>query len=427
MIIMLPAIGYGAVKGYLWYDFKGKVDEVVKQSAAFADISYGGIHTDLEGVIGVNKLVIKPKMAPGDVYEVDALRFTMPNILYFLDASKKLEQGGIPETMGVSVKGFRFDLDGEMLKMMSQMGEMQQQMAMAQGGQPPAPASTTFDALGCGKVTTIGLNEMKRMGYGRVESDFKLKFDYDESDDSFTVDVSGGTDNMYSFDVNTSFTVDPAVITSPMMAASGMAAGPQFRRMRIDYSDDGYNGRRNSFCAAQSGETAEKFVDRHIELLAAELGASFSKKVVDGYRDFMLKPGGKMQFVMYPGTATDLSGLGLYTPEQIVKMLGVEVSINDTPIQEGDIDWIKGGPVARVEPEEKKVVVVPQEYRVVAIADLDNYIGRAVKVTTSDGREREGRLAKVDAYSVTVEKRMKGGTISIPIVIEKISGTEVFH
>lgn len=44
-------------------------------------------------------------------------------------------------------------------------------------------------------------------------------------------------------------------------------------RISIGYQDSGYLARRNQFCAQWLGVSAAQFIDRHIEAVAAFLGA----------------------------------------------------------------------------------------------------------------------------------------------------------
>ncbi|OOZ39103.1 hypothetical protein BOW53_12885 [Solemya pervernicosa gill symbiont] len=422
-ILMLPLLAYGGVKGYLWYDFKSKVDEAIAGVAPFVDIKYESVHTDLRGEVGLNKVVIQPKMAP-DVIELAELRLKAPNILYFLDVSKRVNEGKMPELLGMSLTDLKLDLDSDLLRSMAQM---QAQAEAASGVEP----QTSMDALGCGDVRSFGVAELQQMGYSELVSNVEMQFEFDESDNTFTIDLNGNSDGLYSFEVNTQFQMDPNAMAG---VAMGMV-GPQVNRLRLDFNDHGYAKSRNAFCAAKGGGEVEAYVDRHIALLAEEMGANFSENAVKTYRNFMLK-GGTLSIATYPAVGTDFTGLALYTPRQAIAMLGMEITINGTLITEEELGWLDEKTLEkhRVEAEEaarqkeiEAAVKKRKTVRTIGLAELTQYIDWRITLNMADGEIHKGRLEAYDGNNVIVRKRLHGGTISYPVVAADVVTIQVVN
>ncbi|MFO1372910.1 MAG: hypothetical protein U1F42_11165, partial [Candidatus Competibacteraceae bacterium] len=153
VILLLLA---GGVGGYLWYNTKQQVDQLVMMAKPFADITYGGVNVWPTGSIGINRIQILPHII-NDSVTIGAIDFKAPNILALLNIKRKLNDGKLPEAMSLSITDLTLAVNG---------GILSPPIVTAQKRSP----FDGLDALGCGPVTQFGGNEWQEMGYDNLTS-----------------------------------------------------------------------------------------------------------------------------------------------------------------------------------------------------------------------------------------------------------------
>ena len=60
LMLLVPAVVYGGLKGVLYYNAKQTVDDVVNAASYQADIRYTDITTDLRGAVTVSGVTVQP-------------------------------------------------------------------------------------------------------------------------------------------------------------------------------------------------------------------------------------------------------------------------------------------------------------------------------------------------------------------------------
>ena len=113
LILLIPALVYGALKGIVYYNAKSTVDEFVKTASAQADIRYSDISTDLRGAVTISGISIQP-LGFEDTIGVDSLRFASDDPLFFVRGSKFLPgEVTLPNSLSYSVSGIQLPLSSD--------------------------------------------------------------------------------------------------------------------------------------------------------------------------------------------------------------------------------------------------------------------------------------------------------------------------
>ena len=60
-VVALLAVLYGGFKGYVYYQVSSELDRMITMVRPFADISYGGISSGLDGTLAVEQIQVSPQ------------------------------------------------------------------------------------------------------------------------------------------------------------------------------------------------------------------------------------------------------------------------------------------------------------------------------------------------------------------------------
>ena len=92
LLLLIPVLLYGALKGVMYYNAKRSVDDIVAAAADHADVRYADISTDLRGAVTVNAIAVQP-LGSDEVVTIDAVRVASDDPMFsfaeFNGAAKK--------------------------------------------------------------------------------------------------------------------------------------------------------------------------------------------------------------------------------------------------------------------------------------------------------------------------------------------------
>ncbi len=436
ILLATPFLLYGAAKGYLWYEVKSNADELVQAASPFAKISYDSVHTSLLGdEIGLDNISIKPVMTQ-DEFRIEQIRISAPHIGYFIGAGDNVKKGQPFENIGIQINRLHIDMDSELFTMLEQM---QQQAALAQTNETDMWL-TSLDALGCGDISSFSRSDYLNMGFANIDTDASINMAYDEQSKRTLIKVDTHTDNLYDIGMDLDFNVMPQAMGSAMLANS-------IPKMTIRYRDTGYYQLRNNYCAKQNESSVEEYVDHHLNLFSRKLEATLPEQTVNAYKQFMHK-GGTFNIGLNPSNEQSLEGLKYYATADIIDMLGLSLTINNTKLDTDLIKWGSKPTKVSVKPDtlEAKPQVVREDslrpmitstqgkeqqqriapaFKKINVADAGKYIGKTVEVTTTEGKVRSGVLESVTDERINIELKFRTGSLSIPIEIKQIDEIRV--
>ena len=458
--LLVPVAVAGAAYGYYWYQVKTSVDRMVEAAAPFASISYAGIVAKLDGSAGARGVQIVPA-GSRDSVRIGSILFRAQDPLFYLDAEKKLREGAWPEHMALSFNGLDVGLDADFMKQLE--------------------AIAGFEALACGDVERFDLATTRSMKYQRLNMDLLLAMDFMPRTQSLRLRSDVTIADM----AQTGFYVDLSLASNALSLQSLIQSQPTLERVTLDYSDLGYNMRRNRFCAQRGGYAPVDYPQRHADLVQAELkrlGWSVSDALIQSYAS-MQRPQAIVQVIAEPPPGFGAQSLGsISSPEQVLDLLNLRLSVNGVNQDLAGISWSlqgdeettaavpavpEGGvegeadlPVEKPEAPEDLVVeleppkveskkplaavidpdvvqvmpgivvkakAVEKAFRPTALQQVHRYAGQPVRLRTYFGRRIEGTLVRVADGNLEVEQRLDRGVAIFPIAADKVAEVSVFR
>lgn len=426
VLAIIAALVYGALYGYSWYKVDSVMKSAVKESSPYVDLSYSSVYVSpmLDGTIGVDGIVIRPKMTP-DEFKIQSVRVTLPGTLALLTAKK----GEVPESLRLAISGVAVDLNSPLLVSLSNM----QKQAIKTQGRRGSPV-LSYETLGCGSVDMIGLDELTRMGYQTLELDLDTEYHYAKVKNLLSISSVVRLKGMNSADLKAEIRIPPADLQQRKFTNAVIDS------VRLDMSDSGYAALRNRFCAAQLQATEEDYLNKNIELLSQELGTTFPAETVAAYKKVM--QGGRMHMEIAPKPGTELASLSRYARKDVIDMLGFKLVLDNHEVDFNKFEWGKSYVAAPSQGEEEgagsaaaasvptvKPAYVPATYHATSPASLGRYVGYKVRLKTRTGLDRDGTITNAEAGTITLRQTASAGKgfISFPIAIGDITKAEVLY
>ncbi len=426
-VVVILVLAVTGVWGYLWYSTKQQVDEIVTLAKPFADISYGGIEISPTGSISINRLHIILN-AINDAVSIGAIRLQAPNILALLNIRHQLSKGQLPEALSLSLQNLTLSLEGGILGA--------EQTALTQRS-----PFENLDALGCGSILAFGSTEWLEMGYSNLVSDLSLSYRIDRTHNLLALQMASRAQEWASINGELEFaTTTP--ISSIMELVTGLTA--KIAKLNVVVHDNGFNQRRNTYCAAKAGKAVDAYITDHARLVAEKLrahGIYLGQGLLDGYRAY-LSPGGQLALSASPPTPIDPSELRFYKADDVIKLTGLRVTVNDKPISDLSLSWDSAKlaqaldikPQAPTEPE--KITVTPsasltpvpttikKTFHAIDVSDLNKHVGKIIKIKTTNS-QYNGKLEGANEGFINITIRKPNGSATLSLRTSEITQAEV--
>ncbi|MBZ4194535.1 MAG: hypothetical protein LAE24_09560 [Candidatus Contendobacter sp.] len=428
VILLVVILMAGGVWGYLWYNTKQQVDQWVAMAKPFAEISYSGIDILPTGSIAVNRLRIAPNFV-SDSITIGAIRINTKNILALLNVRRQISQGNLPEALGISFHQFELPLHGGIL-----------------GGKPATPgAGGPFDnleALGCGPILHLGGTEWQGMGYEQFISNIEIGYRLDLAHQVLNLQVDSQTRDWATLNLEIGF-----ALTAPTTAIIELkgALTPKLANLNFVIRDDGFNARRNNYCAAKAGKPIPDYIADHVRLVVERLranGIDPGPGLIDAYRRYLTESG-EITITATPPAPINPAEIPAYTAANAIMLLGLKVKVNQTVIADPGVDWdaakvarALGVSSAKQTPQEETVAVVeePQKpaaiqkvYHSIPVGELGQHVGKMAKLRTSTGANYKGQLEVVAEGLLRIRISKSGGNATLSLRTNDITAAEVLY
>ncbi len=429
VVLVVVALLAAAAGGYLWYSTKQQVDQIVTMAKPFAEISYGGIDVSPAGSVGVSRLRIMPKSV-NDSIAIGAIRLNAPNFLDLLNIRWQLSQNQLPEALSLLFQDVELPLSGGIL-----------------GASPANPAvkSSPFDhldALGCGPITAFGAAEWQEMGYDRFIGNLETGYRVDSKGNMLELRIDSNTRDWATLNLD----IDLALTRPPeslMELATSLT--PNLAKLNLVLRDDGFNQRRNTYCAAKAGKALPEYLADHVGQVVERLRANGivpGPGLIAAYQRYLAE-GGTLTITATPLAPINPAELHKYAPADAVKLLGLTMKVNETTVTDLTVDWDVAkvakvlGTEPKPEPEPEEVtpalpvlqapVVVQKTYHATPVGELDRHIGKILKLRTATGVQYRGQLDAISEDLIRITVRKSGGSVTFFLRTGEISTAEVFY
>jgi hypothetical protein len=421
--IVIGLVAYGGVKGYLYFKVKQGLDRIVALSAPVATLRYGGIETSLTGAISVADIKITPIGAAVGV-GIDRAELKGRGVAFLLDVVGGFNMNQPPEQLHLSVSRIRIPMGSDYLDAF---------------GLKVAGPQHVMCSLG-GLLAQVGVEQL---GFQQLVADAGLRYDYNQraGEINFVMDYAMAGLSNFGMEMSIGGVPEPGALVS--------GAIPQIKQMIVRYEvDQGYTQRVIESCAKQAGQDRSSFVSA----LFSQAPGYFVKNIgfVPGegirftLRHLLTQPG-ELRITLSPEGPINPAVLSAYKPQDLLRVLGVNVSINGQPVSDLSFTLPEGGEKLaslfgdgaasgadkgeQVQAKGRSAVKqVRIRYIATPIGELQRYIGRDVRVFGTDRDEpQQGVLVALKNGQLDLEQRLHGGKMTLYIQASKIGRVEVLR
>jgi len=424
IIVVLVLIG-GGIGGYLWYNTKQQVDQVVAMIRPFATVSYGGITVSPAGSVGVSQLRIMPAFI-NDSMTIGALRLNAPNILALLNIRRQLSQGQLPEALSMSLHDLELPLDGAILG--------------AKPGTAPATAFDDLAALGCGPVVRLSGTEWQEMGYKNFVSNLDIGYRLDSAQNVLSLQIDNSTRDWASLNLDIGWAMTDS--SGSLLALAG-AMTPRLAKLDLVVRDDGFNARKNTYCAAKAGKSIPDYMTDHIRLVVERLranGIDPGPGLIEAYQRYLTE-GGEITITANPPAPINPAELPSYSAADAIKLLGLKIKVNQTVIADPSMTWdlakvsraLAAGRTSPEQPQEiiapppPKPVVIERSFHPIPVSELGQHIGKIVKLKMATGVNYRGQIEAVVEGSIRIKINKSGGSATLFLKASDLTTAEVLY
>lgn len=426
IILIIVLLLGGGIAGYLWYGAKQQMDQIVTMAKPFAEISYGGITVSPTGSLGVNQLRIAPGFT-NDSITIGAIRLNAPNLLALLHTRWQLSRGQLPEALSLSFQDVELPLGG-----------------VPSANSIPSGKSGPLDhleALGCGPINTFGAAAWQEMGYDRSISNLEIGYRVDPKTNVLTLRIDSTTRNWATLNFDVGFALTQAPESLMALAIST----PRLAKLNLVLRDDGFNQRRNQYCAAKAGKPIPEYLADHVRLVVEHLRASGifpGPGLIAAYQRY-LSENGVLMIAAAPPMPINPAELHEYTPADVIKLLGLTLKANETAVTDLTVDWDAAkvakalGMEPEVQPEPEPAtspapvlqtpVMVQKTYHPIPVSELSQHVGKIVKLRTKTGAQYRGQLDAFGEGLLRVTVRKSGGSVTLSLRANEITAAEAFY
>ncbi|WP_415882551.1 hypothetical protein [Neptuniibacter sp. QD34_54] len=457
-VICAPIALFAGVYGFVWWKVSAAAENFAKDIAPFAAMSYQDIHIDLvEAQVGLKGISFVPTGSEGKI-GVQSAVLKAPSWGFVLELEEKLSKGELPDAFNVDIKGIDINLNS---------GYIQDWGRIALDSQ--RNAGSGYDALACGGLEFIGLPEVRKMGYGVLNTDASFQYHFDSVDKELNFDLQSRTKQV----ANMSMSLVLKVASDALNMQSIVFAQPQLKHFEARYFDRGYNKKRNKFCAGLNKEPVKQYRERYKSLLSKRLKYE-GWKIPDDLLtalDGLNAPSGSIYLrVDVPKGFGVQSLASIQTPSDLVRELNPYVEFSKKHVSLDGLDWaepdlegerlleelmkpqetpefvlgdevqatepvdavaeeLKPGSAIKPFPKPKPKIEYEKSFKDIDVTELEAHIGKSVILYTYFGQKVEGRLVAVTDKVITVEHRVVSGrgTATYPMAYDKIQSAQLYH
>lgn len=413
-------VAYAALKGAVYYQVKTHLDRLGAMVAPFAALKYDGISSSLEGRVAVNGLTLTPVEAPVGI-RIERVELQGQGAWFLLGLLEGFQADRLPPKLRLSIR-----------RMHMPLGSGYQEYWR------PAGTGTAPDLCTLGGL--LGQTEIERLGFRQRVADARLRYDFDQPAGALTLQMDYSQDRLAALSVEMSL---------GNLSRPGDEVTPVLERFSLHYRiDPDYMRGAVDYCAGQAGLEPAAFIDRLFAVGSADYVAQLGFIPGEGLRGAMrrlISRPGDLLITSVPGSQFSPAQLRQYQPQELIRQLGIRLSVNDQPVNDLSFRLPRGndpltdllgavtpGRVGEQAQSQALPMLQPQRPRARFIAtpvdQLSRYTGSSVRVYGSDRAEpQQGILTALDDRQLELEQRLYGGKMTLYIPLEKISRAEVLR
>ncbi len=417
LVVLVPAVLYGALKGWMYYNAKQTVDDMVLAASNYANVSYADISTDLRGAVTVSGIRVQP-LGTDDAVEIDRVRIASDDPLMFLRGARwQPGEQAPPDSLSFMVQGVSLPLSSELLAV-------------------DAAAASPGQTGPCDQGLRIEPGLLKKVGFEELALDLDGHYRLDEAQRTIELGMNVELRDIESMQFAATLTdVDAEAL------AHGAAPNLNLGRLSVAMRMSPEFGRQVlKVCAAGTNHTAQAWgmllaeqALRDFEQQGVVLGRGLQKAVRDFYRNW-----GEIEVVAAPDQPVGLLSLMFLPPERLADALGLQVRLNDQLITDTSFRWERpdGQDLSALfgaQPPEQseqtasqrpRRIIVRRQYEPVPVGSIGRYIDHEVKIKPQGLPVREGVLRRISDGQAEVEQTVHGGKYTAYVSLGEIESLQ---
>lgn len=453
--VLIPVLVLSAYLGWSWYQVKHVMDELIKDAAPYATLSYESIPLAFKGEYTVKGLTIDP-LDSGVLLSIDQAKLVVDDWQTMFLQGTPFEKGDFPNAMSLSLSGFSFD-------------------TQARSDSQPMMAILLEQPVLQGCVKSNGQPVVMRdLSMGVINSDMTFDYRFNPENQIANVNVATSMAKLGAASVGIDFEIGRDKLNKQALQLNP----PQLLSISLDSQDQGYNQVLLDRCVSGSGMSLDEFAQANIEMMQAEflpLGLNVPEPLIELYPE-LLKPGATLQVALDFVHPIPLTGApAIMGDVELFNLIDLKVSVNNKKLdvtemlqamiqqaQEGalsavpnleEVETPKGGfvnesksaivkeesePLALFKPrvnavveeqKEEKVVVKKEkrpEFVTLAINQIDRSLeGKTIKADTFNGHRVEGQVIKVFNNRMLLRQQIGTGTAEIPLMFKHLMRMQI--
>lgn len=412
-LLLIPVLGYGALKGFAYFKAKKAVDDVVRAASEHTEILYTDISTDLRGAVTVSGIAMHPHGSEDSV-RIDAVRVASDDPLFFLHGTGwRPGESAPPPSMSFAVTGLSVPLGADFIP----------SVATPQG------------ALPCDD--DIGMNPqlLQKIGFGSIDIDLDGQYHIVPDARALELGMNIDVHNIETMQLEATLNdVDPEYFgrdggPPPSIGRFSVAlnVSPEFGRQLLKACAVG----TDMTTQAWSQRLAERAI-HDFQMGGMQLGPGLRNAVQRFYQNW-----GEFRLVGAPSQPVGALSLVFLPPEQLANALGLQLTVSGELVTDLSFHWeqpdgaaLAGllgseSPAAQATAEKRpKRVIVRREYEPVPPADIAQYVDREVMIQPRGQPMREGVLKRISNGSAEVEQSLHGGKFTVYVPLSDIQSMQ---
>jgi hypothetical protein len=416
LILLIPALVYGALKGFLYYKAKRAMDDIVVAAANQADVRYADIGTDLRGAVTVSGISIQPH-GYSDRVEIDALRVASDDPLFFYyGAQWQPGKNAPPPQMSFAIDGLHVPLSADMLRQLEDA---------------PDAASTGP----CEQGLQIDAALLQKLGFAELSMDLDGHYRVDEVARTLNFSM-----NMELRDIESLRLAATLSDLDVAELSGGRGAPPNLAELDVSLRVSPEFGRKAlKLCAMGSELSVQDWSNRLADMALQDSerqGLKLGTGLADALREFY-RSWGEFRLRAAPEQPVGPLSLMVMPPEQLVDALSLQLSLNDKAITDTSFTWQRpqapalaalfGNDDAEAASKQQAApqrILVRRQYEPVAVQDIAKYIDSQILIKPRGLPPREGVLKSIKDNEAEVEQSLQGGKFTAYVPLNDVESLQ---
>ncbi len=428
--LIVTALAYVGLKGFIYYKTKTELDKMIQTAAPFVQIEYGGISSDLNGTLSIDRVLMTPTGSYDEI-SIQQLQISGDGPVFLFNLMQGFKDKTPPAMMNIAVKRLESPVSSSFINNVG---------ARLTGSDKGAWKDKTESCSLAGIIKASGLKEL---GFPGLTIDGVIGYQYDEESNEVEFNINYELAGVES----SSFSLK----LSGLSAAGMIGAGdpPEIQQLRlVRMIEPGYIKQMITMCAANAQQTPDEFINsvltRPAKHYLNNLGFIPGPGLSAMFKQLITKAG-TLEIQASPSSSINPATLSAYKTSDLVDLLGITVRYNNIPVKDLSISTqlqkktrdpqkatVTATPTVQVEKKNlagKPIKKRPRlRYIETDLDELKNYLLYRVRVYTLDNNiAKQGVLISIKNQTINVEELLHSGKMTVHLHSSRIARVEVLR